>query len=170
MIRTAARLIHHVMRHWDMFGDEDVDVPDWVLDFDVTDLYHLRTATTTILRAARAALGVIDGCLEIAVGDDIVRVGDDILNVQVKKRRRVRDPHQFWAFVERLGPHAPKALFRPDSVRITALRKLAADQGIDPSAVDDTFFETETLEPQLTIRPVSVAPWELDEGERRRRK
>lgn len=167
------RIMIELARHDRAYGE----LPEWDEEPwpEGLDAYELAEALSEAERWKRAAGHLIDRIKSVFTDEVVehgaIRIGGTVYATRSSRTRKLRDPDALWAF---LGDKAHLAI-RADSsnVRISILKKIAEERGIDPQAVEDTFFTWEgEHDLKLNVLPADgkyTPKWakELAEGERR---
>lgn len=142
-------------------------------DLDGLDVLALDTVNMGLQRIAQA-VRTVRAEVERRIAADVaangpIRLGDDGYYVGVKRTTKLVDPEGACRWVaETAGVSMVGKAFRLEP-RLTVLRGIATDAGLDARTVIDTFFEvTEDSEPSLQR---TRAGWveRLEHGQRRMR-
>lgn len=149
-------------------GGEDIDWEGFGLhpeDQNADDWYDWWSEVERLYAAVRTIREYINNRFAAHLGRDSLRQGEEVFRVGSYPNRKPQDVDALWDF---LGPDARKVI-ATERVRITALRAVAEQRGLDPEVVEDTFLETTWSEPRLQVVPITKARnWEqrLQSGER----
>ena len=137
-------------------------------DAPVEDLVAAKHTMTQL----RVALSKISQHIDRLIAQDVyrngsIRLGDTVYCPSMTSERRLL-PGQGAALVEFLGPDLGRCV-NPNTVRITDVRAVAEERGIDADLIEQTFYEHTILtEPELAPVPVMKRKWaqQLKDGER----
>jgi len=121
---------------------ETIDLP--LNHWDINQLHAALTVTDTWKTAATA----VGALIEQAIVADVqkhgtIRVGDEILATKQPDRRLLPDVDVI-GWLGDLDAVRAAVNITARNLRITALRNLATERGLDPSVIDDTFYERPT--------------------------
>lgn len=165
--RTTLTDVVDLVASASLYGSEELhdidpvgfDQHDDLLE-DLVRHYHaakvVKQAADEVVRHFRERIG-----LELGPGG-AMRYGDTIIRHHTDTRKRVLVEPE--ALVEFLGPEAFARSVNPSHVRITSVRAEAEARGLNPDAVEDTFYGWRS-EPRADLKelPISKAPKYLQE-------
>lgn len=173
---TALRgLVLHAANQDRAGADMDLDTEGdaaWLDQLTGLELGDMLAEAERLVRAARFVKARVDEALLRNVEmDGRIRLGDYGYYAGTKTVRRLRDPDGLLDFLhDQGGREAVRKAVRlsESNVRISVVRGIAAENGVDPKAVEDSFFETTYGEKELKKVPAGQAKWveDLSEGER----
>lgn len=152
---------------------EEVSYPERLEGATPLELAEARSRLQQIGQAANELRRLVDRQLAQELGTGALRYGDSVIRVNGKGSAKVVDVEAFWEAIDSAldtcidPPTLLAALFPADSVRLTALPKVAELLKVDPDAFKETMIDYDAPTSPLSIMPVSKAKWaqKLREGE-----
>jgi len=147
------------------WGEEPFITQD--ADLTLAEYAALLDAAQRWAQAARRLVSELKtGMLRQLDNGEAYRYGDTAYRHSIRRRRRLADPI---GFAHWCGPDIVRAVNLASGVRLTQVREIAGEKGVNVSTVFDTFFDDELGVEELSILPLARAPqWvqRLDDGER----
>lgn len=129
------------------FGVDDDLTRDWIEPLDVEGLLALDERLGEIAGLAGRWRQVIRQVVRDRTGGRF-RIGPNYWSISKGYSWRVQSPEQFWMAVDDIcarlklgGIDAAAKLFNPNQVRVSALRALGKQAGVEPTVLEDTVLE-----------------------------
>lgn len=153
---------------------EPVQLPDALVDATPQELAEGRSRLLQLAQVARELVKTIDVELAEALQGGAMRYGESLLRPAGRGRARIVDKTLWWDMVTEgvLKSDNPagllSSLYPADSVRLTALVKLAEELDIAESSIRSTMIFYEEPTALISVMPLSRAPkWAqaLSEGQ-----
>ena len=153
-LQDLADLAVHYAEDLAVYGNEaEVELPTG----DLEELVEVRNRCQQLSRALRAIGQHIENEMTVLIGTGAARYGDDIYRVYGATRYTGTDALAKWiaggdeAVAKRIA-----AVY--STVRVTGVRAVAEDEGLDPTAAVDTFLRVDKEPVKLHAMPVHRAP------------
>lgn len=152
----------------------EIQPPEALDNATPQQLAEARNRLIEIARVAGDLRKMVDIQLAPHLEGGAMRYGNDLLRPAGKGRAKVIDKYLWWNMVTEAVLHADdpagllSALYPADSLRLTALQKMAEVLEISEQSIRDTMIDYDEPTALISVMPMHLAPkWaqKLDEGQ-----
>ena len=153
---------------------EPMQLPESLMEATPQELAAGRSRLLQVAQVCRELVKLIDAELAPHLEGGAMRYGNDLLRPAGRGRPRIVDKTLWWDMVTEGVQHADdpagllSSLYPADSVRLTALVKLAEVLDIPEQSIRSTMIDYEEPTALISVMPMSKAPkWahSLEEGQ-----